>query len=178
MADIGQFRRDFASFSSTFKATSLDDNHSAHLCNDKSQEVLDFDAIMSDKYPDANTRPKSFDALYIYQNVLFCVEFKNQKPSQINNKDIQEKLEKGKEELVRLLQESHIQQKSFDFIYCVVYKQHQEPRDRYKYGIEKETIRFGLEKYEQNGFVKKVFTENVNFFTKQFEKQLQKELAC
>jgi len=178
MADIGQFQRDFASFSSTFKVTSRDGNHSAHLCNDESQEVLDFDAIVEDLYPNSNTRPKSFDALYIHQNLLFCVEFKNQKPSQINNRDIQEKLEKGKEELVRLLQERHIQQKSFDFIYCVVYKQHQEPRDRYKSGIGKEAIRFGLEKYEQNGFVKKVFTENVNFFTKQFEKQLQKELAC
>ena len=178
MADIGQFQRDFASFSSTFKVTSRDGNHFAHLCNDESQEVLDFDAIVQNLYPDSNTRPKSFDALYIHQNLLFCVEFKNQKPSQINNRDIQEKLEKGKGELVQLLQERHIQQKSFDFIYCVVYRQHQEPRERYKSGIGKGTIRFGLEKYEQNGFVKKVFTENVNFFTKQFEKQLQKELAC
>jgi len=39
-------------------------------------------------------------------------------------------------------------------------------------------VLFGLEKYEEQGFVKKVYTQNVDFYTKQFKKNFQKELAC
>ena len=178
MADIGQFKKEFISFTSTFKTTSFDSENSTSLCYDETQEVLDFDAIVEDLYPNSNERPKSFDALYVYKNLLFCIEFKNQKPSQIDNAEVQGKLEKGKKELVRLLQDRNIQKNSYNFVYCVVYKKCIEPRDRYKCGIEKGKIQFGLEKYEQNGFVKRVYTENVDFFTKQFKKQFQKELMC
>ena len=178
MADFNQFKKKYSQYKSTFKKISFDDNNKVYLCNDESQNVISFDKILEDKYPDSNFRPKSFDALYVYNNLLFCIEFKNQKPSQIDNQEIQDKLVSGKAELVKLLQNENIQKNSYDFIYCVVYKKCIEPRDRYKCGIEKGKIQFGLEKYEKNGFVKRVFTDNVNFFTKQFRKNFQKDLSC
>jgi hypothetical protein len=178
MADISQFQKEYSQYQSTFKETSFDDNNKVYLCRDKSQIVINFDKILESKYPDSNKRPKSFDALYVYKNLLFCIEFKNQKPSQIDNVDIQNKLLNGKEELVRLFQELNIQVSNYSFVYCVVYKKCIEPRDRYKCGIDKGRVLFGLEKYEEQGVVKKVYTQNVDFFTKEFRKNLNKELAC
>ena len=178
MADFNQFKKEYDQYQSTFSETSFDDNNKIHLCSDKSQNVINFDKIIESKYPDSNHRPKSFDALYAYNNLLFCIEFKNQKPSQIDNQEIQDKLESGKEELLRLLQELNIQINEYDFIYCVIYKKCIEPRDRYKCGVDKGKILFGLDKYQEQGFVKKVYTQSVDFFTKEFKKNLNKELKC
>ena len=178
MADIHQFIKEYSQYKSTFKETSFDDNNEIYLCHDESQNVINFDKIIEIKYPDSNKRPKSFDALYVYKNLLFFIEFKNQKPSQIDNIDIQDKLLSGKKELVKLLQELNIQKTNYSFVYCVVYKKCIEPRDRYKCGIDKGKVLFGLEKYEEQGLVKKVYTQNVDFFTKEFKKKLQKELVC
>ena len=178
MADIHQFIKEYSQYKSTFKETSFDDNNEIYLCNDETQNVINFDKILEVKYPDSNQRPKSFDALYIYKKLLFCIEFKNQKPSQIDNIDIQDKLLSGKKELIKLFQELNIQMTNYNFVYCVVYKKCIEPRDRYKCGIDKGKVLFGLEKYEEQGLVKKVYTQNVDFFTKEFKKKLQKELVC
>ena len=180
MADINQFQKEYVQYRSTFKETSFDDNNEVYLCNDESQNVINFDKILEKKYPDSNKRPKSFDALYIYNDLLFCVEFKNQKPSQIakSKEDIQGKLLSGKSELIKLCQELNIQISDYSFVYCVVYKKCTEPRDRYKCGIDKGKVLFGLEKYEEQGLVKKVYTQNVDFFTKEFKKHLKKELIC
>ena len=178
MADIGHFIRVYQNFQSTFKETSFDSDNSQYLCNDESQNVVNFDKVLEKKYPDSNVRPKSFDALYVYKNIIFCIEFKNQKPSQIINQNICEKLTAGKAELDKLLQELNIQSSNYDFAYCVAYKKCIEPRDRYKCGIDKGKVLFGLEKHRNQGLVKEVFTENVDFFTKEFRKQTQKELMC
>ena len=178
MADIGQFIRTYPSFKSTFKETSFDSDNTQYLCTDESCEVINFDKIVEMNYPDSNIRPKSFDALYIHENIIFCIEFKNQKPSQIINHDISKKLVEGKSELDTLLQTLNIQANDYHFVYCVAYKKCIEPRDRYKCGIEKGKVLFGLEQYKHQGLVKEIFTDHVDFFTKEFRKQFQKELAC
>ena len=178
MADISQFMSTYNSFKSTFKETSFDSENTQYLCSDESSEVINFDKIVEDKYPDSNERPKSFDAIYVYENIIFCIEFKNQKPSQIINQNICEKLTEGKSELDTLLQRLNIQTNDYDFVYCVAYKKCIEARDRYKCGIEKGKILFQLEHYKYEGFVNEIFTDNVEFFTKQFTKQFQKELEC
>ena len=178
MADIGHFIRSYQNFTTTFKETSFDSDNSQYLCSDESQEVINFDDILKDEYPDSNVRPKSFDAIFVYENIIFCIEFKNQKPSQITNQDIGDKLTEGKAELDTLLQKLNIQSTHYKFVYCVAYKKCIEPRDRYKCGIDKGKVLFGLEQYKNQGLVKEIFTENVDFFTKEFKKQFQKELAC
>ncbi|MCK5538103.1 MAG: hypothetical protein KAI79_14855 [Bacteroidales bacterium] len=178
MANIGQFLQSYQNFQSTFKETSFDSSNHKYLCTDESQTVINFDKIIEKNYPNSNTRPKSFDAIYLYENKIFCIEFKNQKPSQIINQDIYEKLTEGKAELDKLLQDLNIQSNNYDFAYCVAYKKCIEPRDRYKCGIDKGKVLFGSEQYKDQGLVKEIFTENVDFFTKQFKKQFQKELMC
>ncbi len=178
MADIGQFLQSYQNFQSTFKETSFDSSHDEYLCTDQSQKVINFDKIIEEKYPNSNERPKSFDAIYLYENKIFCIEFKNQKPSQIINQDICEKLTEGKAELDTLLQSLNIQSSNYKFAYCVAYKKCIEPRDRYKCGIDKGKILFGLGQYKNKGLVKEIFTQDVDFFTKEFNKQFQKELEC
>jgi len=178
MADIGQFISTYQSFKSTFKETSFDSDNSHYLCTDESCEVINFDKVVEEKYPDSNTRPKSFDALYIHGNIIFCIEFKNQKPSQIINQNVCEKLTEGKSELDTILQRLNVQINNYHFVYCVAYKKCIEPRDRYKCGIEKGKVLFGLEQYKNQGLVKEVFTDSIDFFTKEFRKQFPKELSC
>ena len=178
MADINLFLREYSSFNSTFKETSFDDNNNIHLCKDESQEVINFDKILKSKYPDSNKRPKSFDAIYIYDDTIFCIEFKNQKPSYIDNSEIKDKLVNGKKELIKFLQNLNIQVRNYNITFCVVYKNCNEPFERYKCGIGKDRILFGLEEYKYNGFVNEIFTNNVSFYTKQFKKLTKKELVC
>jgi len=178
MADYNQFIKEYRNYASTFKETSFDDSNNSYLCTDESQNVINFDKILESKYPDSNQRPKSFDALYRHKDLIFCIEFKNQKPSQIDNQEVQGKIESGKSKLVELFASLNIQAKGYRFVYCVVYKRCIEPRDRYKCGVDKNKVLFGLDKYEEEGFVEKVYTQSVDFFTKQFKKNLQKELTC
>jgi hypothetical protein len=144
---------------------------------DETQEAINFDALMENIYPDSNNRPKSFDAVFVYEKNIYLIEFKNQKPAQIDNQEIQQKLKEGKRELDKLLEDKNIQKRAYGFFYCVVYKNCKEPKERYKCGIGKNTILFGLEKYKSN-LIKDVFTNQVGFFTSQFKKQFDKELKC
>ena len=176
MADIYQFIRSYRDHLSTFKQTSFDDDNHQFLCSDESQSVIAFDDIIKEKYPDPNVRPKSFDALYIHENYLFCVEFKNQKKP--DKQEIAGKLVDGKRELETFLAELNISRDRYQFVFCLVYNKHIPHEERYKPGLYR-SIRFEyLNQYIQKGIVDAIFTENVDFFTRQFKKQLRKELAC
>ena len=140
MADIQQFFKNYSLHNSTFKETSFDDENNVYLCTDTSQDVLNFDKLIEDKYPNPYLRPKSFDAIYQFGNVLYLVEFKNQKPSQIDNNAIVQKLNDGKKELDTFLTKLNIQKRDYSFKYCVVYKNCNKAIDRYKCGISKNII--------------------------------------
>ena len=178
MADISQFINKYQKYNSTFKATSLDDSNNISVCTDKSQSVINFDKIIELKYPNSNTRPKSFDAIYIYEDKIFCIEFKNQKPSDIRNLEIEEKLQNGINELIKIFANLNIQKKRYNFVFCVAYKRCKEPIDRYKCGIGKNSVLFGLDKCKHKNPISDIFTENVDFFTKQFKNLTKKELTC
>ena len=178
MADISQFISKYQEFNSTFKATSLDDSNDVSVCRDESQSVINFDEIVKDIYPDSNNRPKSFDAVYVYKDNIYCIEFKNQKSSKIDNREIKEKLEDGISELSKIIAKLNIQKNRYNFIFCVVYKKCKEPFDSYKCGIGKSKVLFGLEKYKHQTIFQDILTNNVEFFTKQFKKLTTKELVC
>ena len=175
MATIDNFVNKYSIYKSTFKDTSYDKENSSYLCKDKTQEVIDFDRIIEDKFV---VRPKSFDAIYIDSNIIYCIEFKNQKPSKIDNKEVQQKLLQGKNELVKLLQDLNINIRVLTFKYIVVYKNCDKNFEKYKCGILKDKIEFGLEKYKKSGFVKDVITSDVSFFTRAFKLKFKKELMC
>ncbi|HHD81742.1 MAG TPA: hypothetical protein ENK94_00950 [Campylobacterales bacterium] len=165
---------------STFKETSLDNHHkdveNEYLCEDESQEVINFDKIIEDKYPDPNTRPKAFDALYVDDNNVYLIEFKNQK--KLDNKEVIGKLIEGKKELDDILGAIKVRKKDYRFIYCVVHQNCKPHYNRFKCGVSKDVPRFSLAQYKENGFIDDIYTEDVNFFSKQFKKKTLKELMC
>ncbi len=181
MAEISYaIEQKFKAFFSTFKETSEDNGSKDvtpnYLCTDTSQKVINFDKIIENRFPDSNTRPQSFDAVYIHDNRVYCIEFKNQKNP--DNKDLKGKLLDGKKELDTILGEMNVRKDDYSFIYCVVHKNCKPHHDRYKCGIAKGEPRFALQEYKDKGFIDDIFTEDVNFFTKQFKEQTSKELAC
>ena len=181
MAEIKYaLNENYKAFISTFKETSLDNHHrnvsNQYLCQDESQEVLNFDKIIEDKYPNPYDRPKAFDALYIDDNNVYLIEFKNQKKP--TNEEVVGKLVDGKKELDKILGVINVKKEDYNFIYCVVHKNCNPHFNRYKCGIEKDVPRFALAKYKENGLVNDIYTEDVNFFTKEFKKKTLKELMC
>ncbi len=181
MADIGQFLREYTDYQSTFKETSCDQRHKnremVYLCHDQTQKVIDFDKLVQERY-NGSKKPRTFDAVYVHKNIIFCVEFKNQTTADIKNTIVQEKLESGKDELETIFAELNISSSNYKFVYCVVYKNYKEQIERYKSGISKGAVLFDLQKYKKRHFVDEIFTNNVNFFTKEFKKQIKKELNC
>jgi len=181
MADIGQFLRHYTDYQSTFKETSCDDRHkdkeAIYLCHDETQTVINFDKLVEERYS-GSKKPRTFDAIYVHENIIFCIEFKNQTTADIKNRIVQEKLESGKRELEELFAQLHIASKQYKYVYCVVYKNCYEEIQRYKSGVSKGAVLFCLQKYKEKHFVDEIFTDNVNFFTKAFQKQIKKELNC
>ena len=175
MAGIEQFVKHYSLYNSSFKETSYDKEKNTHLCNDTTIDVINFDKIIEDIYPDSNTyRPKSFDALYQQGNDIYLIEFKNQKKSFLSTHkyDLEQKLLDGKNELDKLLNSLNIQKDNYNFKYCIVYKNCSVSHfDEYKCGIDKDVVKFGLGKYK-NKIVEDIKTNEVDFFTKVLNKKL------
>ncbi len=177
MADISEFVKKYAEYKTTFKVTSYDDYNDTHLCLDELQENINFDEIIANKYPNPNEyRPKSFDSVYIDNNDVYCIEFKNEKNP--NKKDIEDKLVDGKRELDEMLISLNIQKNDYKFIFCVVYNKFKPHSERYKRGIQSYPIEMYLKKHQENKLVDDVITEDVDFFTKQFRKKISEDLKC
>lgn len=135
---------DFHSFyrretNSTFKDTSLDSSSHTNMCNNTSQEVINFDILIAEKYPDSNSRPKSFDAIYYdieaKDNKIYLIEFKNQQSKNITADSIIEKVKAGKTELDRMLKNENIGKGDYNFIFCLVYIKYIPNNERYKRGV-------------------------------------------
>jgi len=177
MADIGEFIKKYSKYKTTFKETSHDSSNDKHLCLDESQENIDFDAIIADKYPDPDDyRPKSFDSVYIDNSDIYCIEFKSAKKP--DKKDIEAKLIDGKRELDVMLADLNIQKSDYRFIFCVVYSIHKPDFERFKRGIQSYPIKMYLKKYQENNLVDDIFTEDVSFFTKEFKRKMKKDMVC
>ncbi|CAA6813188.1 MAG: Unknown protein [uncultured Campylobacterales bacterium] len=181
MAEISYaFSKCYKDYFSTFKETSIDDNNKdkppKYLCTDESVSVINFDEMIKDKYPNADERPQSFDAIYIFDKKIYCIEFKNEKKP--NNKNIVGKLVDGKKELDIILGQVKVQKNNYQFIYCVVHKNHKPKYTRYKSGIIRGQTNFALLKYKENKLIDDVFVEDVSFFTNKFQELTLKELIC
>ncbi len=176
MADINLFLKTYNNYLSTFKDTSYDSENDEYLCMDTDNKVIDYDRIIAEKYPDSNQRPKSFDAIYIQDENIYLIEFKNEKKP--NKKEITDKLVQGKKELDNLLYALNIQKKKYSYIFCLVYNPYKPKHERFKEGLFRSASYEFLRQYIKQGLVDDIYTENVNFFTKAFKNKLEKELAC
>lgn len=173
MADAQSiFKSKFDSFSSTLKETSYDDKNDKYLCQDNIQIVYDFDKITKERYP--TKQPSSYDSLFIVDKKIYCIEFKNQKYSDIDREIIRKKLINGKDILDKIFEENNIAENEYKFIYCVAYK---NSATKWRRGITKNTIQFDLEEY-QGKYFDEIYTNDVQFFTHEYKKHFKKELQC
>ncbi len=178
MADFNLFHKEYSSYISTFKETSFDSDNNIYLCQDESIEIINFDKIIKNKYPNSYTRPQSFDAIYFDKSSknIYLVEFKNQKKPE--KKEVEGKLLDGKQEFDLLLNNLNISKSNYKFIFCLVYNKFKPKEERFKRGLFKSITFEFLKKYNENGFVNDIYTEDVEFFTKQFKKKTLRELKC
>ncbi|MCB4763958.1 MAG: hypothetical protein LGB78_08730 [Sulfurovum sp.] len=162
----------FKPFISTLKNTSFDKDNKVYLCNDEVQEVYDFDAIIKELYP--SKQPASYDALIIDSHDIYCIEFKNQKYSDVNRQTVQKKIINGRDVLDNIFSSNNIRKREYKFIYCVVYKNHPS---KWRRGITKNIIQFGLEQYKGKYF-DEIYTNDISYFTNEYKKQFTRTLAC
>jgi len=177
MADIGVFLKKYSKYQTTFKVTSYDDNNKEHLCSDELNLNINFDEIIADIYPNSlEYRPKSFDSIYIYENILYCIEFKNEKKP--DKDDLEEKLVSGKKELDKLLAKLNIQKSDYKFVFCLVYNIYKPKYERHKRGVTSYSIKEYLQKHKESKLIDDIFTEDVEFFSKKFKEKTKQELEC
>ncbi len=178
MADYSLFRQKYKSHIATFKETSFDSENDFYLCKDETIETINFDKIIEEKYPDPYKRPQSFDSLYLNKedSTIYLVEFKNQKKP--DKKEVEGKLIDGKKEFNLLLSDLKIPITNYKFIFCLVYNKFLPKEERHKRGLFKSITFEFLNQYKEGGLIDDIYTEDVNFFTKQFKKKTLKELMC
>lgn len=153
----------------TLKNTSYDKENKVHMCQ-SDMEVIDFDKLTLELYP--KKQPASYDTLIVQEDIkdIFCIEFKNQKTTDINNTQLHKKVKDSDTTLKKLCNENHIKKDDYSYKLCVVYK---EDTTKPKYRRFKENIiHFGLETYEGKYF-DKVITNDINFFAKEFKKKYE-----
>jgi len=150
----------------TLKNTSFDKNNNIYLCQ-SDMKVVDFDALTLKLHP--QKQPASYDALIVEESdkEIFCIEFKNQHKTDINNQQLRKKVVDSDATLKKLCKENNIAKDNYKYKLCIVYK-----RDtKYKYRRFKENIvRFGLENYKGKYF-DSVVTNDIVFFRKEFQKK-------
>lgn len=155
-------------YKSTFKETSLDDRGGQtknYLCQDTTTEVFDFDKYVLDKI--GHPLPASPDAIYIGNNKIYFVEFKNQPLKNINEDNIKNKFNSGTQVLKDLLKD--FLPSEIEFLFCVVYQP-----THHKYfnpmPIISNTTRFGLKNENNNNgsFYSEIITQDVDFYKKNF----------
>jgi hypothetical protein len=178
MADFNLFHQEYNAFISTFKETSFDSENNVYLCRDESIEVINFDGIVENIYPNSNLRPKSFDTIYFDKttNHIYMIEFKNQRKPE--KQEIEEKLTHGKKEFDLLLHQLNISKHDYKFVFCLVYNKFTPKEERHKSGLFKSITFEFLNKYKESSLIYDIYTEDVSFFSAQFKKKTTKDLQC
>ena len=115
-------------------------------------------------------QPPSFDALLSDEDEkkVYCVEFKNQDKSKIDNVEIQKKLIDGRVTLDDILQQGNVAKSDYAFIFCVAFKPNKQ-HYKYRRKIEMRETYFNLQKYED--VFDKIITNDIDFFTAEFTKK-------
>ncbi len=152
----------------TLKETSYDKENDQYLCQ-SSMRVLDFDAVTKKIYP--KKQPASYDALISIEvkKEIFYVEFKNQKKSNIKNKEIKKKVVDSHQTLKTISSKHHVRLKDYKRILCVVY---QQEKALYRYRRFKENIvHFDLQAYYEGQYFDHVITNDIDFFKVEYQKK-------
>lgn len=146
MADLGVLKGIFEPYESTLQDTSYDTTNQKHLCQSQ-EKVINFDKYTQTKAQKSKCKAnKSFDALYFHHETssVYCVEFKNQKYSEIDSDDIRGKFIHGIAQLREIFISQNINTDNFTFNLFVVFKNPRETRAFHTRFAETETF-FGLD---------------------------------
>jgi len=157
------FQRKYNCCFDTLKNISYDKQKKEFLCFCESRR-LDFDkfTLTFFKHP----LPSSVDTLLFDEidKILYLVEFKNQKCSQIDNEEIKKKVLDSINSLRVIAQSCNIRIKNYKFFVCIVYSD----KDKWKRKICSNTIQFGLEYFKERGIVFDVRTNDIEWFKKKY----------
>jgi len=151
---ISEFTNYYPEAVQSLTQISLDTDKTPHesLCIDESK-FLAFDAIIKKAFP--NKQPASFDLLIAHKKKLFCVEFKNSRPRDINNKKVQNKAIEGIASLYSIAESLlSVKLNEYEKYYIVFYKplyiqQATKSQNFLHNRATKKIIEFGLEKYHR-----------------------------
>lgn len=123
------------------------------FCN-SNLPAFNFDQFKEDYCRNLRQRDKSsFDALVLRDRRIYCVEFKNQKPRDIDNQEVRDKYKDGVELLSNLFESHRVNPLEYEFFYCVVFRDYPEDksyrkRDRLNSNFDErkqdEGVKFGL----------------------------------
>ena len=159
-------KQNFRSSFNSLKNTSYDKQNNIYMCQ-SSMEVVDFDHLTFVLNP--AKQPSSYDSLIIEEKdkKVFCIEFKNQSKSNVNNTELYKKVEDSEKTLRNICATNNIKKENYNFILCIVYK---TAPNKHKYHRFKENIiHFGLDIYRDKYF-KEIITNDIEFFKKEFLK--------
>lgn len=157
---------------SSFKETSYDQENDEFLCKDTvTPNVYDFDKYVEKHF--RRQQPASPDAIHLGKKRLYFVEFKNQRPSKIDNAEIRRKFTRGTQILQEMLRE--FTPRDWQRTFCVVFKTDTRPGLFDSRHFEKSRVRFNLDglNADLGNFYDNILTEDINFYSVQF-----RQLAC
>lgn len=163
-----QLKTHLEQFQTTLKASSLDTENRAYLCNDETTpDVYDFDKYIKQNFP--HPTPASPDAIHVGKKDLYFVEFKNQKVNDIDKGQLQKKFESGTQILNELLMS--FAPKDCQYHFCVVFKNPTIQRYFNSSHIESNVVKFGLSELNSNhnNFYDKIYIEPLSFYIETFK---------
>lgn len=128
MADLNELEKEFEKYATTLQETSRGGkNKKEFLCQSQAR-VYNFEQYVDYKEKEEKnpyfSKKKRIDALYVDKNdnVIYCIEFKIEKYSQINKKDIEEKFIDSFEMLKIIFKDLNLAIKNYHFKFFVVHK--------------------------------------------------------
>lgn len=125
MADLKLLINEFKDFMDTLKETSRGGKNGNQFLCESTELVYNFEKYVDFKEKiekNSNFQRKRFDALYIDNDIVYCIEFKIEKFSDIDKREIEEKLLDSFEILKIVFNNLKIQIKNYIFIFFVIYK--------------------------------------------------------
>ena len=145
------------------KHISYDKSKNQYLCYCQNKR-LDFDLFVENYC--SHPLPSSVDTVLLDEKAkkLYLVEFKNQKCSDVDNKEIRKKVEDTINILKQLAKVCSVNFKNYDIFVAIVYND----KPKWRNGICSNTIQFGLEYFKEQNIIKDVKTNDIEWFKKKY----------
>lgn len=165
MDDLDKLKNEFKGYLSTFKRVSKDTTKKEYLCH-SNREIYNFDKYVGQEY-------KSFDALWVDNGKIYCIEFKNQPLDNIKDKKIQGKFKEGFGVLAKTFDKLEIRKDVHKIYFCVVFKDSNNKNiDDFSATMDELqiefNIKFGLEQFGASGFNPEIVTAPKSYFMEKF----------